>query len=100
MCTLSASVSVAGDGLVVFSGPVEVVWRSASHVTPECDGAAWGHQHPVWDNSHHHRCCFSFRGQRPKHEMFSVTNIAVGKTKICKIRELVAVGQKRHISTF
>lgn len=51
--TLLASVGVAGDGPPVFAGPVEIVRRTARHLTPQGDGSALGRQHPLRVNPHH-----------------------------------------------
>ena len=51
--TLSASVSAAGDGSSVLSGPVEIVRRAAGHLTPESHRASLGCQDPLWINLHH-----------------------------------------------
>lgn len=51
--TLLASVGAAGDGSAVFSGPVEIVRRTARHLTPQGDGAALGRQNPLRVNPHH-----------------------------------------------
>lgn len=52
-----ASVSSAGDGSSIFSGPVEIVWRAAGHLTPESDGSTLGSQDPLWVNLHYQGGC-------------------------------------------
>lgn len=82
--TLFASVSSAGDRSSIFSGPVEIVWRTAGHLTPESDGSTLGSQDPFWVNLHHQGGC-SCKEQRSvqSHQLRQEVgfSISVHKTK-------------------
>lgn len=57
LCSLSTSVSAAGDGTSILSGPVEIVRRRAGHLTPQSDRPTLGCQDPLGINLHHQGGC-------------------------------------------